>query len=60
MFDYAKNELKKQGYNKMIIGCLDDNPSNEFYLHMGCNFIKTNPIKIGEQNLIENIYTINI
>ena len=60
MFDYAKNELKKQGYNKMIIGCLDDNPSNDFYLHMGCNFIKTNPIKIGEQNLIENIYTINI
>ena len=33
-------ELKKMGYNKMIIGCLEGNPSNEFYKHIGGKFIK--------------------
>lgn len=31
LFDYAKKELIKQGYNDMIIYCLKDNPTNEFY-----------------------------
>ena len=60
MFEYAKKELFKQGYRKMIIGCLDKNPTNDFYLHMGCEFVKTNPITIGKQNLVENIYILNI
>lgn len=49
-------ELKLLGYNKMIISCIKENPSNEFYKHMGgikideCEFILPN------QKLIENIY----
>ena len=44
------------GYDKMIVGCLEENSSNNFYIHMGGVFVKKNPIKIGEQDLNENIY----
>ncbi len=48
------NELKKMGYNKMIIGCLIGNNSNEFYKHIGGRFFKT---RIFEKlNLPENVY----
>ena len=60
LFQEAVKELKKIGYNKMIIGCLEDNPSNDFYKHMGALFEKKNPIKIGEQDLFENIYILEI
>ena len=34
-------ELKKMGFNKMIISCLRDNiPANEFYKHIGGEHIK--------------------
>ena len=56
MFDRAKRELSRMGYDKMIAGCLEENPSNNFYIHMGGIFVKKNPIKIGKQNLNENIY----
>ena len=47
-------ELKKMGCNKMIIGCLDGNPSNEFYQHIGGEKIKT---RIFEKlNLPETVY----
>ena len=45
------------GYNKMVNGCLEGNPSNEFYKHMGGKFIETNPFKVPNgQELIENLY----
>lgn len=47
-------ELKNMGYDKMIIGCLQGNPSNEFYKHMGGKFIKTRNFKM--LNLPENVY----
>ena len=56
MFDRAKRELKQMGYDKMIVGCLEGNPSNNFYIHMGGVFLKKNPIRIGGQDLNENIY----
>ena len=56
MFDRAKRELSQMGYDKMIVGCLEENPSNHFYIHMGGDFLKKNPIRIGEQDLNENIY----
>ena len=56
MFDRAKNELSRMGYGKMIVGCLEENPSNNFYIHMGGIFVKKNAIRIGKQNLNENIY----
>ena len=58
LFEYAKEELKKRGYNKMVNGCLDGNPSNEFYKHMGGKLVKKIPfvIKNYEKELTENIY----
>ena len=47
-------ELKKMGYNKMIIGCLVGNPSNEFYKHIGGKFIKKRVFE--KLNLPENVY----
>ena len=41
-------------YEKMIIGCLQGNPSNEFYKHIGGKLIKTRIFK--KLNLLENVY----
>ena len=49
-------ELKNLGCTKMIIGCLEGNPSNEYYKHIGGNFIKTRTFKLPNQELIENVY----
>ncbi len=52
----AIKELINLGYTNMIIGCISQNPSNEFYKHLGG--IKTSErqfTKTGD-NLIENIY----
>ena len=47
-----------KGLGKMIIGCLSNNPSNEFYKHMGSSFIGTNPITLPNGQLLEeNLYT---
>lgn len=58
LFEYAKEELKKMGYNKMVNGCIDGNPTNEFYKHMGGKLVKKIPfvIKDHEQELTENVY----
>ena len=54
LFEAGINELKKMGFNKMLVGCLDNNPSNEFYKHMGGKLIKT---RIFEKlQLPENVY----
>lgn len=60
MFNKAKEELKKMGYTKMILGCLINNPANDFYIKMGGKFIKQNPIIIGNQELKENLYQYNL
>jgi GNAT superfamily N-acetyltransferase len=58
LFNKAIEELKDMGYSKMIIGCLSNNPSNEFYKHMGSSFIGTNPITLPNGQLLEeNLYT---
>lgn len=57
LFNKATSELKDMGYNKMIIGCLSENPSNEFYKHMGGSFVDTNSLVLpNEQVLTENLY----
>ena len=58
LFEYAKRELKKMGYNKMVNGCIDGNPSNEFYKHMGGKLVKQIPfvVKNYGQELTENVY----
>lgn len=51
-------ELKSMGYDKMVIGCLDGNKSNDFYKHLGGKYIRT---RIFEKlQLPENIYYYDI
>ena len=57
LFNKAINELREMKYDKMIIGCLSENPSNEFYKHMGGKFVDTNPLTLTNgQELMENLY----
>ena len=53
------DELKKLGCTKMIIGCLEKNPSNEYYKHIGGKLIKTRIFKLPNQELLENVYYYN-
>ena len=54
LFKAGIEELKRMGYDKMLIGCIDGNPSKEFYKHMGGKLIKT---RIFEKlHLPENVY----
>lgn len=50
----VKNELKKLGFNKMLIACLKGNPSNEFYKHIGGVYVKDGLYK--RLQLKENVY----
>lgn len=54
LVEETKKELKKMGFDKMIIACLKGNPSNEFYKHIGGNYIKDGIYK--RLNLKENVY----
>lgn len=58
LFEYAKKEIRKMGYTKMVNGCLEGNPSNDFYRHMGGKLVKQIPfvVKNYGQELIENVY----
>ena len=48
------DELKKMGFEKMIIACLDGNRTNEFYKHIGGKFAKTRMFEV--LGLPENVY----
>lgn len=54
LVEEAKKELKKLGYNKMIIACLKGNPSNNFYKHIGGVYVKDGIFR--KLQLPENIY----
>ena len=61
LFEKAIVELKNMGYKSMIIGCLSENPSNEFYKHMGGKLVGTNPLILPNgQELLENLYYYDI
>ena len=54
LINVAVDDIKKRGFDKMVIGCLVGNPTNEFYKHIGGKFVKQ---KIFEKlQLPENIY----
>ena len=48
------DELKNMGFNKIVVGCLDGNKSNEFYKHICGKFAKT--MIFEKLNLLENVY----
>ncbi len=54
----AIKELKQMNFNKMIISCLKENPTNEFYKHMGGIYLKDREFK--RLKLLENIYYFDI
>ena len=56
IWNFVINKAKSLGYNKLVIGCLEKNPTNEFYKHMGGKLVSTNPITINNKEYIENIY----
>ena len=49
-------ELIGLGFNSMVIGCLVNNPANNFYKHMGGKLIEVVTKKIKGYNMKENIY----
>lgn len=52
----AFSKLKQKGFDKVVIGCLDGNPSNDFYKHLGGKFIKQEDWNIFDECYKENIY----
>lgn len=56
LLEYAVNKLKELGYKDYIIGCLEGNPTNEFYKHMGGKEYKKVYRKIGDKEYPEIYY----
>lgn len=56
LFKHDVKELIKLGFNSMVIGCLVNNPANDFYKYMGGNLIEVVTRKIKGHNMTENIY----
>lgn len=52
--------LKEQGFQKVVIGCLDQNPANEFYKHMGGVSVRQEPWTIFEETYMENVYLFDL
>lgn len=48
--------LIDMGFNEMIIGCLINNPANDFYKHMGGKLIDVVTNKVKGYDMEENIY----
>ena len=57
LFKRALEEVKKMGFNNMIVGCLSDNTNaNNCYKHMGGVFVSNRDFTILNQTLKENVY----
>ena len=56
LFNYSLDKLKELGFSDYIIGCLDKNPTNDFYKHMGGVLYKSEMKKIGNKEYKENYY----
>ena len=60
LIDVAFSKLKEKGFDRVVIGCLDGNPSNDFYKHLGGKFIKQEDWNIFDECYKENIYLYEI
>lgn len=56
----AKEETRNMGFNKILIGCLEQNSANNFYTSVGAKLVKTRKFELPNQNLVENVYLLNI
>lgn len=52
--------LKNKGYKKVVIGCIDGNPSNGFYKHMGGKIVRQEPWDILGEHYMDNIYEFDL
>ena len=53
LYDYAVNIILENGLKKLVIGCLDGNPANEFYKHLVGHYIGQS---LFRDKYLENIY----
>ncbi len=60
LINAAFSKLREKGFNKVVIGCLDGNPSNEFYKHLGGKFVRQEDWNIFDECYKENIYLYEI
>jgi|GEM_PF-503610 len=56
MLEKCIMKLMNLGYHDMIVHCICGSVSNKFYQHLGGRLIGKSKIKIGKQELYENIY----
>ena len=56
LFKKGVEEIRKMGFQGMIISCLEGNPTNDFYEYMGGKLIDKRLFKLPNQELSENIY----
>lgn len=60
LFLAAKDILIQKGYNKIVLTCIKQNPSNAFYKKMGGNVIDKVVSNIGGAEIEENLIEFNI
>lgn len=53
LYNYAIDIILKNNLKKVIIGCLNGNPSNEFYKHLGGKYIGNH---LFREKYLENLY----
>ncbi len=57
LYNFALKEIKKHKIKKLVIGCLEGNPANNFYQHLGGKKIGNN---LFRGKYLENIYLFDI
>ena len=57
LYNFALKEIRKHKIKKLVIGCLDGNPANNFYQHLGGKKIGNN---LFRGKYLENIYLFDI
>ena len=53
LMEAGMEELQRMGCGRIFVGCLDGNPSNGFYIHLGGRKVKT---RLYHGELPENVY----
>lgn len=53
LYNHAIKIIMNNGLTKLIIGCLDGNPANEFYKHLGGKYLKK---RLFRDKYLENVY----
>lgn len=57
LFNSAKSQLKEK-YNSIIVSCIKENTSNDFYLKMGCKKIGETDFILNNKKYKENLYEV--